>query len=164
MEAGPCAQAGLGCLCEYQNNIPRTNEEAPDFQLEVKCGTFPILEVLVTESTLWLAGWRGCWNSGGVSRRLTPGGSELPRGRDAGKAMSLWGGQPGVSRSVSTKGNPKSSCLLPPLGLGRGPGGLLGPAPPVSDAQRRGLCVSQARHNARLTLPSSVIEIHCQIY
>lgn len=43
MEAGPCAQAGLGCVCEYQNNIPHTNGEAPDFQLEVKRGIFPIL-------------------------------------------------------------------------------------------------------------------------
>lgn len=46
MEAGPCAQAGLGCLCEYRNNIPHTNDEAPDFQLEVKCGAFPILRSL----------------------------------------------------------------------------------------------------------------------
>lgn len=54
-----CTRPGWAVLCEYQNNVPNTDEEAPDFQLGVKCSAFPILRSLGCRKYPSVSGLKG---------------------------------------------------------------------------------------------------------
>lgn len=136
----------------------------------------PTLHVLVTENALCLAGWKGFQGNYGAKPRLTLGRSEsllltpgAPPTRTLESQVTLMRATQGEQLGVEEQGPPRLLLVcfcpvarLPLANRGARPapgGGHLG-----RDADPYGLCVSHACHNAWLTLPSPVIEIHCQIY
>ena len=105
----------------------------------------------------WLEGLRegvpGSRGQPGVGASR-PAGCQGHGGRDPGnQAASMRG--PGLGHPALRESERAGAAVPGPAG-----GNVSWRAVPA----RRGLCVPHARHGARLTLPSSVIEIHCQIY
>lgn len=124
----------------------------------------PILEVLVTDSALLLAGRGAFWGNRGETQRLTPGGRV--------SRPTLGCRKSHVSLMRFNLGRRRGTPRLP-VGLGAGPppwagprgsGRRLGAAPSGEQCSIAWPLCSPACHGARRALPGSVIEIHCQIY